>query len=203
MKLLLLFFTAIWTAFSFAAEDMEPPLGYTLLINGIEHRMKSGETIQLKGTFTDPSIKLIADKERLFSYTGLSFRYPAYFSFEADLKSENNKNWILSGNDFKIMIFKVKGALIPDTFAHSVAKKFGKDVKISDVERTFGGKQYKGKRVDVAVAEKSFSQEAFLLVSKGVHIMLVLQDALPSQKVSEEESKGALDLLQRQFEYKD
>jgi hypothetical protein len=106
----------------FAAENIEPPLGYTLIINGVEKRVILGSDLQIQGNFTNPTIKIVPDKEREFLHGGFSFKYPSYFTFESDIESDKYKNWTMSGNDFKIMIFKVKGIFTPESYARDIGE---------------------------------------------------------------------------------
>src|SRR5690349_4597241 len=66
-------------------ETKEPKLGFTVRVGSTELHLSEGDQLPAKGTFTDPSVSVTVDPERVFTHAGLSFAYPRNFSFEAEL----------------------------------------------------------------------------------------------------------------------
>ena len=181
-------------------ETREPPLKYTLEVDGKAHVVEAGEEVQLKGTFTDPKVKLTPAETRLFTYGGVEFQYPAYFAWEADAEEDDYKNWTLSGNDFKILLFDAAGATSADEYAAGIVKRFGEaNCRLTDVTLVLGGTKHDGKRIATRLAGSSFVQTVVRLPAKGRTKMLVLQDSPPDEKQSTKETDLALKLLRTTF----
>src|SRR5262245_43616031 len=86
-------------------ESQEPPLVCVVKLDDSSIELTEGETGQVNGTFTNPKLTVTPQPNRTFPYQGITFKYPRAFNFEADLSDPESKNWTLSGNDLKIMIF--------------------------------------------------------------------------------------------------
>ncbi len=199
MRILLVLILCATSTIVFAWEDTEPPIGYTLQVGGEMLRLFPGEEKKLSGNYNDPKICLIEDIEREFCYAGMSFKYPAYFSFEADVKSDEYKNWTLSGNDVKIMVFMIKGKFTPDTYVSGMKSKFGNKTKITDITHNLGGNTFKGKRVRINVADTAIYQDAFL-ISKGLYYTtIVIQDSPVKEKLTNKETVWVTKLLRTTF----
>jgi hypothetical protein len=185
----------------FAADDsQEPPLKYTIEINGQQHDFVLDRPVQIHGTYRDPKVVLRASLTRHFTYGALAFQYPASFIWEAQIKAPDEKSWTLSGNDFKIMYFVLPGMLSVDEYAQALAKEFGKgSTRISDTERMLGGHRHKGKLLLVKLVGTALCFEVYALPARAGSRLLVFQDTPPDNKAISEEGEKALRLLSETF----
>jgi hypothetical protein len=169
-------------------------------INGQQHDVVLDRPIQIQGTYRDPKVVLRASPIRHFTYGALAFQYPASFIWEAEIKAPDEKTWVLSGNDFKIMYLVLPGALSVDAYARATAKEFGKgSTRISDTERTLGADKHKGKLLLVKLAGTDLRLEVYALPARTGCRFLVLQDCPPDKKAISEEGEKALRLLSDSF----
>lgn len=185
---------------AFAAdESQEPSVQYQLLVNGAPHAIELNRPTKLNGTFDNPELQLQASANRTFTYGGVSFDYPAYFSWEANIGNAAKKSWTLSGNDFKIIYTLMPNSLSASDFAQSMATKFGKqNTRIGDKERVLGSYKLKGKQLNVQISGVTIVLEVFTLPSKSGTRLLVLQDS-PAKTTSSKEADNALALLKGSF----
>lgn len=202
VRLVIIVALCIIPALTFAGEDKEPSIGYTIHIGNKTVRLYPGQEKTISGKFDNPKIRIEGDKERLFEYANMKFKYPAYFTFEADVKSEAYKNWTLSGNDVKIMIFVVQTPFTPEDYVYRIQSKFGKNTRSSSVTHNLGGKLYKGKRVELSIGGSSFMQDALMISTKKKHTMMVIQDTALADKLSDKETNTVLKLLKTTFRTK-
>lgn len=181
-------------------ESKEPPLKYKLKINGKVNELVLDNAVTLKGNYRDPEITLHASDTRRFTYGNIAFKYPASFTWEADIESDKERSWILSGNDFKIMYFVQPEHLTIDSYALSMANQFGKEnTRISDTDREFGGRKLKGKLLFVKLAGIGLTIEVYALSTKSGSRLLVLQDNPSDNRMISKEGEGALKLLSESF----
>lgn len=185
-------------------ESKEPPLRLTLLVNGKSQPLEFNKELKLSGTFKDPTIVVRAASTRRFRYGGVSFEYPANFTWEAELQSKAYRNWTLSGNDSKIMVFAVGNRFTPELYSAGVSRAFGlENAKVSDITRTFGKRKLAGKRVTADIAGSTITQDAFALPAPaGQWRLIVLQDVAPELTPKLKEPKQVLDLLTRTLDVK-
>lgn len=174
-------------------ETKEPKLGFTVRIGSTELHLSEGDQLPAKGTFTDPSVSVTVDPERIFSHAGLSFAYPRSFTFEADLSAAHSHSWTLSGNDVKIMIFRFSTELSVDTFAKELAEGFGPKSTTSPISIQLGSEKYSGLRIRAALASYELTQDVFALPSvNGKGRFLVLQDDGSGNKPESEPTRALL-----------
>jgi hypothetical protein len=180
-----------------ADESTEPKLSFTVRIGSTELHLTEGDQLPAKGTFTDPSVSVTVDPERVFTHAGLSFSYPRHFAFEAELEDRASQSWTLSGNDVKIMIFRFPTELSVDSFAKQIAKGFGPNASISPISIQLGPKEYSGQRVRATVATHEFTQDIFPLppVKEQGRFFVVQDDASGTKP----ESKPTRALLAKTF----
>ena len=179
-----------------ASEKEEPPLGYTLRLDKETIRLVPGKETQIPGRFENPRATLVPDKERLFTYGGVQFKYPVNFAFEADLETEGIKVWTLDGNDFVITIHQYESdGMTPKDLADELKKLYGGKTKTQAKSYTFNGEKYSGLRVEATIAGTKVIQDILTVPTKKGSRLLILQDLPPDEKVSEDESKLVLKLL--------
>jgi len=181
-------------------ESQEPSLTYTLDINGEQHEILLDQAFQIQGTFTDPQIVLMASPVRHFTYGGLAFQYPASFTWEAGIEADNDKQWTLSGNDFKIMYFILPDVLSAESFAQSMVNQFGiGNTQIGETERMLGDHSYQGKSLIVTFVGTRLNMEIFSMPAENGSRLLIFQDSPPDNGAVSEEGAKALDLLSKSY----
>ena len=189
---------------STADETKEPPLKLTLFVNGKPYPVEFGQQQKLTGQFKNPTIVVRAAETRRFSYGGISFEYPANFTWEAEIEGKAYRCWTISGNDSKIMYFALASKVTPELWANSMAKKFGvKNTAVKPVSRKVGKTTLKGKRVTATVGATEIVQDAFTIPAPANQWrLLVLQDVVPEITPKLEEPKRVLDLLSKSLTVK-
>lgn len=181
-------------------ESQEPPLKFTLDINGQKRALVLDKPLKLAGDYKNPQVVLRASPNRLFTYGDITFQYPCSFTWEAELDGENEKKWILSGNDFKIMYFILPGTFSVGSYSQALANRFGgSSTRISDTERMLGGQRLKGKLLFVKLAGTALTMEVYSLSAKAGSRMLVFQDSPPDNRATSKEGEGALAILSNSF----
>lgn len=179
-----------------ASEEKEPELGYTLLVGDQPIRLQPNKETVIAGTFTNLHVRLIPEQERHFTYGGLAFKYPAQFGFEADFRTPGLKLWTLRGNDFIIMVQRCDWPGIgPGQLVSQLKKKYGEAAKTSKISQRLNGREYSGIRVSVELATIRLFQDVLEIPTDKGSRLLMLQDLHPDEKVSGEEAKTVLRLL--------
>lgn len=201
-SLLALLFLIGFGCLCFAAdESQEPPLIYTLEIDGQQHELLLDKPITITGAHNNPEVKLRASSTRQFTYGNVAFQYPASFTWEAEIVDENSKSWVLSGNDFKLMYFILPYEITVEEYAQSLANQFGeKKIRISETERTLGSQKLKGRLLFVRIAGVTLNLEVYEFQSNKGTRLLVLQDSPPDNSAISKEGETALHLLSTSFE---
>jgi hypothetical protein len=158
-------------------ETREPPAKYRLELEGKAHLLTEGEPLKLTGSFNNPTAKILPEPHREFTYGGVSFLYPRAFMFEADLSDPANKQWTLSGNDFKIMYFVMSQKVTPEQYARSTMKQLGeKNCKLSEVTTDLLGKKLPGTRLEATITGHRIIFDIFTLPATDGSRLLILQD---------------------------
>ncbi|MDB4638161.1 MAG: hypothetical protein P8M30_07110 [Planctomycetaceae bacterium] len=109
-------------------ETQEPPLKYKLEINGQPHELTLGQTKNLEGEYQNPRVTLSASPTRQFTYGNVSFQYPAYYVWKAQVEGPSEKRWVLSGKDYKFMYMTIPYSITNKQFALGVSEQFGKNL---------------------------------------------------------------------------
>lgn len=200
MRWTLLFFFGCLAVSSWPAEDLrkEPPLTYTLIIDGQRVPVEVGKEVAVAGQFRDPRVKLEVGSTRTFQFAGVKFDYPGAFGWEADVEDPDTVNWTLSGNDYKIMVFQ-KTVLEPDQLARSIATGLDADPEaIVAVEETIAGQKLKGFRIRTKIVG-TLSVTVVLATPSGA--ILVLQDTPPDGSEVSVENKACRELLNKTLSF--
>ncbi|MEP4077884.1 hypothetical protein [Haloferula sp.] len=173
-------------------EDVEPPIGFSLQVGDAKIRLEPGKAKTLKGKFEDPSVKLVPDDFRIFSYGGVHFKYPSGFGFEADMTTPDVKLWTLDGNDSVIMLqYYVGVELSAKEMADQLIGFYGAAAKgePKKIGHRYNGKEYSGFRVTAEIAGAVIFQDVLAIPTKDGSRILVIQDLPAAEKVSEKEAK--------------
>lgn len=181
-------------------ESREPNVQYTLQINGKDYDLIADVPKKINGNFQNLNLLLKAGKWKEFAYGGIQFSYLASFTWEADIQSDSDKSWVLSGNDFKIMYFVLSEAITIEDYTNAFADRMGKEnTQIFDVEDRFGNAKYSGKKLFVKISGVDLVYEIYLIPTKEGTRILTLQDAPESTDKSSPEKIQMMEQIRKQF----
>jgi len=187
-----------------ADETQEPRLVFRVEIAGQTHRVPEGDPLPLQGTFTDPTLKITAEPFREFTYGGMSFRYPAQFTFEAEVGEEDAKNWTLSGNDCKIMAFDLAEKLSAAAYAAAIVEQFGaENCTVSEFKCDLPGAGEQGTRIKVHVVGHAMTMDVIELPTEKGSRLLVLQDSPTAAGARSKEAQATLKELKATFQLRE
>jgi len=181
-------------------DSTEPPLLYTLEIDGKAHTVALDTPVTIAGDFKDPKVVLKASSTRRFNHGGVAFDYPAFFTWEASIEGPSEKTWTLSGNDFVIMVFEMPGPVSADEFSKGMAEQFHEGrTRLSTTDRLIGGRKREGQLLRVSIAGTELRLEIYALPSKTGSRLLVLQDSTGDDGAMSKEGAKAVALLSSSF----
>ena len=201
MKLLTVLILSTFFTFLCADDSKEPQLGFTLKIDNQTVKLEENKAVQLSGISKNPKVTLIPDKHRYFTYAGLKFYYPSNMSFEADFSEPGLKMWTLDGNDFVLSVHHYTGLkLTAKALANQLKAYYGKSTKASPISYTFNKVKYSGLRIEAKIAGSGIIQDVIEIPTKKGSRIIILQDSIASEKVSEDERKLILGLLEKSFQ---
>jgi hypothetical protein len=184
-------------------QPSEPPLEFTLHINGqaIAIEVNAPRTVTVGGK--DVTVKLTPKPDRLLQLPGFSFRYPSQHGYEHESEAEYQQ-WTLDGNDNVIIVTRVPrklepAALVGETL-DGIAKEFGRaNVKRSKGELALGGKKYPSTHLHVSVLGQKLSYQAVGINVGESTVVLIVQDSAADDGSLSAETKTVLDLLDKTF----
>ena len=180
--------------------SQEPPLQYTLEIDGKSHPVTLEKPLQIQGTLENPTITLSASSTREFPYGDIRFQYPSYFTWEAEIEGPRNAVWTLSGNDFKIMYFLESEDITIKEYLDAFVEQFGKEnCQVSKNKRKLGTTTYPGEKILIDLSGIELTMEVYLIPSKTGSRLLVLQDSPAEGDPLSGEAAGTLKLMGQTF----
>jgi len=193
----LLFVTSV-----FAADETEPPLGYTLKIDGKEFHMMAGEETPLKGSFTDPKATIVPDATRHFDHGGVRFAYPGPFTFLFQKPDRASLVWTVKGTKTVFMINQYTARMTAESHAQTLLAQYGEKGSSEAVSYTLHGVDFKGVRVKLKLSPVTpeIYQDVLVLPSDSGTRVLMLQDRPEGGKHSQEFT-DAVKLLDGTLEY--
>ncbi|CAM2010580.1 hypothetical protein [Acanthopleuribacter pedis] len=166
-----------------ADESQEPERHYALHIDGRRHALTLDNAIELDGTYTNPEVVLRASATRTFTYAGLVFKYPASFSWDAQIIGPDHKVWTMASPNVRIIIIRLPIVMTPEEQAAQLVREFSQgNPRITDVSRYFSGRTLRGKRVSVQLASEHFNLDTYALPTKTGSRLIILHDQPPAGK---------------------
>lgn len=139
-------------------QAIEPADKYKLIINEKEFPIELNKYLKLP----DSKIILMIEPNKTFNYGGVHFKYPRYFTFEANVKKEYYKSWTLAGNDAKIMIQNYKIITDHKAMAKTLIKTWGKEnCKQIQCEMKIPDRILHGTKIIVTIKTTKISQEIY------------------------------------------
>lgn len=187
-------------------EAKEPALGVKLTLGDIQQDLDLGEAFELKIGEVTYQGKLEAAATRNFHRRGVSFDYPAGFSYDYDPTPEVTI-FSVEGPDTLVMLqvfpIEMDAAELAQIVMDATAAELGElSVVSSEVEIILGGKKLKGTELKVSLVGTSFVQRGFGLALDGETAVLFVQGGLDESGKLETESSDAIELLTSTFSYK-
>ncbi|TGM54808.1 hypothetical protein EHQ91_07565 [Leptospira biflexa] len=181
-------------------ESKEPQVQYTIEINGKEYDLTADVPKKINGSFQNLNLLLKAGKWKEFSYGGIQFVYFASFTWEADIQSDSEKTWVLSGNDFKIMYFVLPEPITMEDYVESFSERMGKEnTQILETNDRFGNVSYTGKKLFVKLAGVDLVYEIYFIPTKEGSRILIFQDSPESTDKMSQEKIQMMDQIRKNF----
>jgi hypothetical protein len=197
MKNILLSWLALSSLTLAVDETKEPPVDYTLKVEGKSYPVVEGKTFEIETKAGKSKAILEAKEYRVFPYQNISFHYPRHLTFEADLADASSLTWMMSGNDVILMVFSIEGDLSATDMADSLKLQYGsKNTKVSKETVSLGGTKYEAVRLEVNLVGTTLCQKVLKLKSAGGRtLLLVLQDSLNDEGKHTREFDAAVKML--------
>jgi hypothetical protein len=201
MILLALAFTPACAAPEKPKPHDEPPLEFTLTVDGKPVDVRADEPTRVKIGDRDVDIRLTPKPERLLKVPGLRFRYPAGHSYEVE-PGESTTRWTLDGNDNVIILTRLAAKADPAQVAResvqTMVKGFGRGkVKTAPSELRLGGRTYSATRLNVSIASQPLIYEICAFNAGGATFILAVQDSPAVDGSPSAETRRVLDLLDK------
>lgn len=185
------------------SDSQEPPLRFRVRIADKTLSLSEGEMQSLEGKFDNPQVRITIEPTRRFAKQGVEFDYPRAFVFEADTADAHFKNWTLSGNDLRIMLFVFDNPISAAEQAESIVAEFGEgvaEITDRDLKLQLGTRTCRGVALTAAVAGTRMRMEVYELPQRGnASRLLLLQDTLNEQDQGTAEGAAARKLLSTSF----
>lgn len=183
----------------------EPPLEFTLDVEGKTVQVRLDEPFQIDAGGKKVSLQLGVKPYRTFFQSGVRFRYPNYYEFEAEADSPEVIMWTLSGNDNALMLFKYpKGdseATLKSSTDAAIEQYGKKNVKQAKCTIKLADQNLSGKRLDITIADATIRQDVYAFTTEGSSFILIVQDSPEDGKKMTEETRDAIKMLQETFEF--
>lgn len=162
-------------------DTTEPPLTVQMTIDGKVYTAKEGEQLKLKNTYRNPTVSFQTSKTRQFTIGSLSFEYPQQYAFAYE-KDENSHSWTMGNGAFTVMVFyypdEAKSGPIFEAFVASMASQLeASSPVVTPVEKTFGGKTVKGKRLYIPM-DSPVNYDLFAIETGGGTLLIGFNDVL-------------------------
>lgn len=189
------------------AEDEEPPLEFTLDVDGetVGIQLDRAATLEIGGKQVE--VRLTAKPDRLFRGGGISFRYPRDHGFAVE-RDGAETSWTLDGTDNITVLIHYRDGADPDELARAtveaVVAQHGKDkCRTRPSTIALGKHVVEGTRIDIPLDDAMLVQEFFVWRPRegGPTYFLMLQDTPPEPGATSDETKQVRELLGRTFKH--
>lgn len=186
-----------------ADETTEPPVAYTLEINGQPYALSPDKPLKITGDFSNPELTLRVAQTRILQAAGVSFSYPSYFTFEADTTDPEVQTWTVSGNDVTIMLFRFAEPVTPRELATSTAGELNvAEPTIEDLAVSLGGKELAGVKATMPLGGLTIIQQSLEIPGAAMGSrMLVVQEVRSAGAAEAAELGAALKLLKSSLQH--
>jgi len=187
-----------------ADDTTEPPVTYTLEVNGQKYLLTADKTVILKGNFQNPKVTLRASSTRRFEHGGVAFDYPANFTFEADLSDPGIRTWTMSGNNVTVMLFHFDEPVKPTELIASTAESLGTNVeRMEPTSLKLGTLNARGQSALLKVGGVALSYTVVATPSAaGKSRLLIVQDLPQDDGRPSDEKTTILKMLSESFAHK-
>ena len=175
-----------------ADETAEPPIVYTLEVDGQNVTLAPDTPLKLEGSFENPTLTLRVAQTRTLQADGITLNYPAYFTFEADTSDPEVKTWTASGNDVTLMLFSFSEKVAARALAESTAEALqSQDLKVESLKVRLGDSEREGVKATMTLADQTVIQQVLALPSSPRGSRLLVLQEVRGQGASEAAELGA------------
>lgn len=138
---------------------------------------------------------------KYFPFSDIQFQYPSSFTFEPSF-GENEKIWVLSGNDMKYIIVQPKETITIGDWMDEMVSNFGEEnCQSENVTTDLNGHHLSGIELKVNINGTQMNEIGYEVLHKNGNIsLLIVQDALQDNGEHSEEFDSAMKKLNESFE---
>lgn len=187
-----------------ADDATEPPLTYTLEVDGKKFLLSADKTVILKGSFNNPKVTLRASSTRTFEQDDIVFNYPANFTFEADLSDPEVRTWTMSGNNVTLMLLAFDEEVTPAGLITSTAESLETTAEgMKPASLKLGSLTAEGQSAFVKVGDVSlFYTVVTIPTAEGKGRLLLVQDIPQDDGKPSDERATVVEMLEESFSKK-
>lgn len=180
----------------------EPGAIFEITINGKSYPILQGESLKLDSIIDKPVISVKLSDYKIFNKSSLSFRYPAFMSYEFQ-QDFGFKNWTLNGNNLSILFFEMDAETNLNMLVSEMVKKFGKkNCSVEDFRKELGNKTCDGKKLFVSLIGQKLVLECYeIKLNDYKSRFLYFQDVITEEQHSKE-YYSALEMVNSTIVYK-
>lgn len=181
-------------------ESAEPQAHYELLINGEAHTIFPDKPITLEQSLEKPVVELRIMPFREFAYSSVSFKYPQYFAFDAELSDPSVKLWTLTGRETVIMVQKFSEPMNHSTMAAMIQPNYGDEIsRIFPGEIELMNEKFEGSVIAAAFGGMALTQEIFSFDTDDGPVLIVIQNKVDQKGAKGQEGEEIRKLLKETF----
>ncbi len=178
-----------------AEEAQSPPVRYEIKLGNTVMTALEGKPTRLTGSFDDPTLTVRTLEFRQFRRRGVSFNYPAYYTYEAEM--DEPANWTLSGNNFKILVFDRQPEELGQIAAETLAQ-FDSDEDTTPKKLKLNGIELNGLGFKMKIAGHVHFQEIYRIPGSRQQILMLL-DSPGENETDSAERRSTMAELERSF----
>ena len=182
-------------------QSVEPPVQFTLKVDGKTFTGEIGKTFKLNGEFKDSSAKISTSNFRNFNYEGVSFHYPVKHHWEADLSDPQSKAWAMIGTESSISLFVISEEYSAEDYAKELIEDFDTETyDEKELKLKLGEQEFEVLRLIFEADEYEYVYDIVSLPQQnGNSRLLLLEDVAPDRNPDSEEAKAVMSLLKKSF----
>jgi hypothetical protein len=189
-----------------AAAAQEPPLEFTLEIDGEQVPVALDRDVAVEVNGKPVRVKLTAKSDRLFHGVGVSFRYPRQHAFSVEPGDEGSTTWTFDGDDNTLILLKIPAVVPPgpvaDEMAAFLTEKFGREnVKTGKSTLSVGGKRLGGTRLAVTLGGEKHVSDLYAFNTADATFVLTVQDTPADDGTTSAETARTRALLEKTFRF--